>query len=430
MQLKPPKSIRGKLALATCSMLTGMPQGANAAGADSPWELDTAVLYYSEKDRVEVVEPVVRLRKEIDDDEFISVRIVYDSLTGSSANGAIPTDQPQTFTSPSGHKTYTTDPNETPLDPTFHDARYALSAEWEKPLGELTRGVFSANASNEYDYMSLGVSAVVSRDFNLRNTTLTAGASYNADQVDPVGGVPVGLTNMPQFPAVKATEGDSDDKTVSELLLGVTQVVSRRTLVQLNYSFGSDSGYLTDPYKLLSVVNGATGELGTVIPGSEPYRYEKRPDTRDRHAVYWKTVHQLSDDVIRVSYRYYWDDWDITSHTLDFRYRYELRNRHYLEPHVRYYAQTEAEFYRHSLIDGESVEYASADYRLGEMTTTTVGLKYGFPTGKNGEFGVRAEYMVQSGDSTPDDAIGVQRQQDLFPDVEAVIFQLNYSLLF
>ena len=428
MQLKPPKSIRGKLALATCSMLTGVPQGADAADADSPWEVDTAVLYYSEKDRVDVFEPVVRLRKEIDDDEFVSVRLVYDSLTGSSANGAIPTGQPQTFTTPSGASTYTTGPNETPLDPTFKDTRVAVSGEWETPLGERTRGIFSAHTSNEYDYTSMGAAAVLSRDYNMRNTTLTLGASYNSDEVDPVGGIPVGLTNMPQFPAVKATEGQSDDKTVSELLLGVTQVVSRRTLMQLNYSFGSDSGYLTDPYKLLSVVDGTSGELNSDL--NNQYRYEKRPDARDRHAVFWKTVHQLKEDVIHVSYRYYWDDWDINSHTLDFRYRHELGSQHYLEPHLRYYTQTEAEFYRHSLIAGENVEYATADYRLGEMTTTTVGLKYGFPTGKNGEFGVRAEYMVQSGDSTPSDAIGVQRQQDLFPDVEAVIFQINYSLLF
>lgn len=44
------------------------------------------------------------------------------------------------------------------------------------------------------------------------------------------------------------------------------------------------------------------------------------------------------------------------------------------------------------------------------------------------EFGVRLEQMIQQAD--PSQVIGNQASQDLVPDVEAMILQLNYTLQF
>jgi len=415
MQLKKPDSIRQALAVATCGLFTGM----TAAHAQDPWQVDSAILIYSEQNRVSAIEPVVRMKKQLSEDESIVLKVVVDALTGSSPSGAVPSTAPQTFTSPSGNKTYTTPANEIPLDPSFRDARVAFSFDWTRPLGTGRRIVYTGHASKEHDYTSLGAGATLSQDFNNRNTTLTAGLSYNFDQVAPEGGVPLGLTTHPAFPALKATSGGSDDKNVLDALLGVTQVINRRTLMQFNYTYGRDSGYLTDPYKLVSVVDPVTGlPLQTI--------HEKRPDERVRNALYWKTLKAYDKDVLNVSYRYYWDDWGINAHTIDLRYRYNLGGR-YLEPHLRYSKQTgAADFYRPYLRSGESVSYASADYRLAEMTTTTIGLKYGIPA-KTGEFAVRLEYMIQTGEDRPAGAPGQLASQDLFPDTKAIILQIGYS---
>lgn len=415
MQLTNPPQVRRKLALATASLLGAVGPAAQAATADD-WDIDTGVLYYSEDSRVTAIEPVIRARKEIGDDEYMTYRLVVDSLTGSSANGAIATSSPQTFTSPSGNATYTTPANTTPLDPTFLDTRVALNAEWEKPLNRYLKGIFAVNASTEYDYTSLGVSATLSRDFNQRNTTLSAGLSYNLDTIEPVGGIPDGLTAMPTTTSVqKSTLGSSDDKTVADFLIGITQVIDRKTLMQFNYTYGMDDGYLTDPYKILSVVTAPSSET---LAGT-PYLYENRPDSRARNALYWKTVHQFNEDVINFSYRYYWDDWGITSHTLDAHYRFEMGGGHYLMPHARYYLQDKADFYNYKLVDGNIPQYASADYRLAEMSTTTLGLKYGIQMANDSEFSVRAEMLTQQSEGDAP-----------FPDVDAMILQLNYSFLF
>ncbi|MDT8384869.1 MAG: DUF3570 domain-containing protein [Gammaproteobacteria bacterium] len=432
MQLKKshntPRNIRRQLAAATCGLLAGAGHAGGLVASGNNWKIDSALLIYAEKDRVALVEPVLSLSKEIDDDEFINVRIVADVLTGASPNGAVPADTPQTFTTPSGKSTYTEAANTTPLDDTFKDSRGALNVEWDTPLGNNLRGTFGGNFSNEHDYLSTGFSANFAQDINQRHTTLALGLSFNNDTVSPEGGVPVGLTVMPVYPGVKATDGSKQDKTVKEVLFGVTQIIDRSSLMQLNYSRGQSDGYLTDPYKILSVLeDDGTGNLR----GTTPYVYESRPDQRNYQILFWKGVHQLpNENVLNLSYRYFWDDWGIQSHTVDLRYRFDFAGGHYLQPHLRYYQQAQADFYRQTLIDGEetTLAYASADYRLGEFTTQTIGVKYGYQFHNGAELNLRVEMIEQNGKDRSADAIGKLQNQQLFPDNEAYLLQAGVSL--
>ena len=139
--------------------------------------------------------------------------------------------------------------------------------------------------------------------------------------------------------------------------------------------------------------------------------------------------------MINVSYRYHTDDWDINSHTIDFHYRYELSGGAYLQPHLRYYSQSAAEFYTHNLnptqlasaLSAPTTSYASADYRLGEFTTTTVGLKYTQPLGKNQEFNIRAELITQANEVVDSVFTGDPTTQDVAPDLDATVIQFGYS---
>lgn len=450
MQLKPPsgsqakkqlsgtpKRIRESLAIATCSLLASTSQTVTAEEFQPPWEIDASLLIYEEKDRVSALKPMLGLRKEIGDDEYLSIRLVADALTGASPNGAVPTDTPQTFTSPSGESSYTTQANETPLDDSFEDFRASISTEWEKPISETLKRIYGFNFSYEHDYTSLGLSSTFNKDLNHKHTTLTIGASVNFDRVRPEGSTPEGLTTMPTT-AFPGPPGDDDDdeeegagesKNVGELMLGITQIINRHTLAQLNYSIGYSSGYLNDPYKIITVLeNDGSGNLRTT---DSPYLFENRPDKRIYQSVYWKGIHQLTnEDVINISYRYFWDDWDITSHTIDLRYRWEMGGGHYLQPHVRHYQQNAARFYRQTLVDGEenNIEHVSADYRLGDFTTKTIGLKYGIFFDSGAEINIRMETIQQRGETRKSDAVGKLSNIDLYPDMDATIVQAGLSL--
>lgn len=435
MQLKKrkPRNIRQQLAVATCGLLAGTSHAGSLIASGDNWKVDSALLIYAEKDRVELAEGVLRLSKEIDDDEYINTRIVTDVLTGSSPNGAVSSNAPQTFTNPSGKSTYTEPANATPLNHTFKDFRTAINLEWDAPINRTLRGALSGNFSREYDYVSTGIAATLSQDINQRNTTFTLGISSNNDTWDPVGGVPVGFAAMPPAPASKAISGAKTDKTIKEILFGVTQIISRHTLMQANYSWGEGDGYLTDPYKILSVLaNDGTGNLRA----TNPYVYENRPDKRIYQSVFLKGVHQFNNasffnkSVLNVSYRYFWDDWGVQSHTVDMRYRFDFDGGHYLQPHLRYYTQGKADFYRQTIIDGEEITLAaaSADYRLGEFVTQTIGLKYGYEFKNGAEINFRAELITQKGRDQNSDAVGILQNQKLFPDNDAYLIQGGVSL--
>jgi len=215
------------------------------------------------------------------------------------------------------------------------------------------------------------------------------------------------------------------------VLLGLTQVINRQTLMQFNYTYSNVSGYQNDAFKIVPLVDsgGLPATASTsLIAGDLPYLYENRPDSRTRHALFWKTVYSPGEDVLRFSFRHYWDDWGIDSDTLDLRYRYKLSDSNYLQPHLRFYSQSAADFYAHSLVDGATLpQYVTADHRLGEFDSTTLGLKWGHVLGPDNEFSTRLEIMQQDS-KVVGVTIGDQNSNDIAPDLDAIMFSVGYSL--
>ncbi|MDH3590652.1 MAG: DUF3570 domain-containing protein [Planctomycetota bacterium] len=416
------------MAVACGSLLGAAPVRAVAAEdvESKKWFFDTGLHYYDESDRVTDVSLSGQARRLWINGKSLILRLTVDTLTGASASGAAPATAPQTFTTPSAAASYQTVAGETPLDPTFLDTRVAVSANFIRPIGRNQRIDVGLSASNEYDYLHLGANASWMRDFNDRNTTLTIGTSIAADSVDPVGGAPVPLADMLPAGDLSNKLGD-DDKTIADLLVGVTQVFGKRTIGQFNYSFSRASGYLTDPYKILSVVDPITGDPAPGPGGLNRFVFESRPEDRTKHGLYAGMKRAVAArGVLDVSYRFATDDWNVDSHTLDLRYRFGL-GAGYLQPHVRYYMQSEAEFYSRVLFDGAPLpRFATADYRLGDLDSFTVGAKYGRPLSKGREWSLRLEYYRQSGSVPGDVRVGSLAGADLFPDVEASIVQAGF----
>lgn len=102
-----------------------------AQAEDNGWQVDTAALYYKEADnRVTAVEPVVNLKKDFGDEQVFNFKLVLDTLSGASPNGAAPANVAQTFSGPSGGNAKVTPAGKLPLDEAFEDRRVALSSSW------------------------------------------------------------------------------------------------------------------------------------------------------------------------------------------------------------------------------------------------------------------------------------------------------------
>ena len=69
-----------------------------------------------------------------------------------------------------------------------------------------------------------------------KNTTLSVGLAYAADTVELVGDAPVPFSNQ------SAAKGaNSESKDTVDVMLGMTQILSKNTLMQVNYSASSCS---------------------------------------------------------------------------------------------------------------------------------------------------------------------------------------------
>jgi len=436
MQLKKP--IGSSLAAATCGLLGVLPAAPVAAQEAPDWEIDSSLLYYGEdNNRVTDGSLMISARRRLDEDRSYNLTLTVDSLTGATPSGAVPANVVQTFTGPSGGGSYVVQPGETPYDTNFLDTRIALSGSWNQALGDAMRYGIGFSSSDEYDYLHLGLNGRLERDFNNRNTTVFVGAAFGQDKVKPVGGTPVGLA--PMFGEDDENEEDDDEdrnvdltKDVVDVLFGVTQVLSRRSLLELSFSYCQSDGYLTDPYKILSVVDPLTG---APVPGLEDevpylYLYEKRPDSRAKQSLFAEWRHAFDRDSMAINFRLMDDDWGVQSQTVDARYRWNINDDSYLEPHLRYYTQSAADFYRTVLFQGDpQPDFASADHRLADMGAYTAGFKYGRRT-QRGEFSIRLEYYRQEGDPSPGSAVGDLASFELVPPLTAIIAQFGYKFRF
>lgn len=399
--------------------------------APSPkWQFDGAGLLYSEKGRAKVIEPQARITRLFADGQSFSATLGLDVITGASPTGAIPTTSVQTTTTPSGNVSTQT-ANEVPTHP-FNDNRAGLDLEWAKPFGGWLTPTLGTHASIEKDYRSLGGTAKLSVAMMRKLTTVTVGAGYNEDRVDPTGG-----TRAPLTDGTFLIRTGPNPKRVRSALAGVSRVLTRRWLFGVTGSRSTEHGYLTDPYKVISVLDSTGAPVGLLT--------DSRPSSRTRYDVLASSVYHLTSNILYASYRYYWDDWGVTSHTADARYRVEMPNQSYLQPHIRYYFQTRANFFQFGLPQGAPLpEFATSDTRLGDLRTVTLGATYGFhPAGGPGELSLRAEYIRQWGKGSgepsqdtggefeaPGQAAAASGPVDFIPPVDIGSIVVGYSIPF
>ena len=421
---------------ASCALLgASAAQSQEAAGTqkeESPLNrllegvsFDSALAYYREDGRIQAVEPVVNVSKTFAGGDVASLNVTFDSLSGASPNGALPSNVPQTFASPSGtslttgRHLYSIAPGRLPADPHYQDDRIAAAGDWQLPLSRLTHLSLGGKLSGEDDFISATLSASIAQDFNERNTTLLLGINNEFDSLKPIGGAPVPDSDYAAF--------DKDGNKTKDgvgVLLGLTQVMTRHWLSELNLSWDRFHGYLNDPYKITSVLDAAGNTLG--------YVYESRPDERTRKSAYLENRVGWSTGSAGLALRYMQDDWGIHSDTAQAHVHFSFADRQqYLEPSMRWYRQSAADFYTPWLTEAKPASgFEASDSRLGAFHAFTYGVKYAYKLSSGAglagsEFSVRLEYYQQIQDQRLAAPVLLQNL-DLYPGLKAVLVQFGW----
>lgn len=413
-------------------------------------QLETSILIYQEAGgRVHAIEPQATLAVHGVDNQVLKLGLTADAVTGATPNGATPANQVQTFVTPlkaSGSSTtvttasggstvihlpptpgqvaqaalgrqYTVPANALPVDRGFFDRRYAGTFSWSQPLGGITEVGFGGGYSTEHDFSAITANAHIAQSFNGNNSTLSLTGDFERDSSFPYGGVPTPLTSMNARWKTPKSRG----RTQADVIVGLTEVMTRRWLMQLNYSYGISNGYQNDPYKIISVVDPTSGEPLN-------YLYENRPSSRTRQSVYMDNKIDFGPSITDLSGRYYKDSWGIRAISAELSERLELLRWLYIEPNVRWYHQTAANFFHYYLVSGQSLPaYASADSRLARFTALTYGMQIGVNITPTSEIYVRGAYYKQKGVGHPAGAIGQLRNQNLFSGIKATWIMIGYT---
>lgn len=422
--MAPRASLRGTLAAITASLI-----GSSAAQAQGPNSTETSILIYSEKDKTKATEASFNYTKALKNNIGMNLRLTFDALSGSTPTGESPSKYVQTYTRPSGGQGILVPAGQHPLDDHFEDTRYGADLTFSRPITRLTNAKAGVRWSAEADYKSLGINAGITQDLNQRNTTIGLSAAVNRDKVSPVGGFYAPLTEVGSLNNETSDERrarfEGRTKNVYDVVASIGQVIDRKTVLRVSGSVTRSNGYLTDPYKILSVVQAP----GDADPG-EPVTavYERRPGWRQQNAVMAQMKRQVGGIAGDVSYRYFWDDWGVRSHVVDVAWHMAFISRSALMPRVRWYRQSAADFHTPFLIDGApNPNYASADSRLAKLQAMTFGLGLSVPVKPGTKVNFSVEYYRQRGDVQAPDAFGSSVPQDLFSNLDVIMVRLGYA---
>ncbi|MCM5679895.1 DUF3570 domain-containing protein [Schlegelella sp. S2-27] len=203
----------------------------------------------------------------------------------------------------------------------------------------------SVSNSREPDYVAKAFSVDVSQDVFGGMTTVNLGFTRGSDEVG------------------RSDTGFFDNAKHWRYRLGATQILTPAWLASANVEVVSDSGYLGNPYRVARV-------FGAAVP-------ERNPRTRSSRALKFRVVGApWAGSSVHAEYRYFWDNWDIKAHTVQFGYSRYFGEKWLADWYLRYHKQSKALFYSDNAT--EESTYVSRNRQLSTFNTLGLGAKVSY----------------------------------------------------
>lgn len=242
--------------------------------------------------------------------------------------------------------------------------------------------------SSEYDYFSAGVGGSYTKLLNEKNTELSVNANVYIDtwnaiyptELRPFGENGNGLNNSlftqntitgntnynPRF-----SEFKDEGRNSYSLGFGFSQILHKNVQGSLALDFVQQQGLLSTPFQRVYFGDVADSFIDNFQLADA---VERLPDSRFKVAVGGRLNWYLNETfTIRTFYRYYFDDWGITSHTASFEVPIKITDKFTLYPSYRFYNQTAADYFRPYESALSTDEFYTSDYDLSEYSANQIG---------------------------------------------------------
>jgi len=215
--------------------------------------------------------------------------------------------------------------------------------------------------SDESDYSADSFNIGVSQDFFGDLTTISLGYSLGQDEVRRNG-----------------DPGFADAIERQNYRLGISQILTRNTLMGLSLETVTDEGFLNNPYRSVRFVDSGS----SIGYSYEPETYP-RTRTSDAVAVRWR-YYLPYRAALHAEYRRYEDTWDISADTFDIGYSHPLESGWLFEGKLRFYSQSKADFYSDLFPRSQSQNFLARDKELSTFSSQTVHLGVSYDIVRSG----------------------------------------------
>lgn len=289
--------------------------------------------------------------------------------------------------------------------------------------------IWGANVSvaNEYDYFSFGIGANYTWLFNQQNTEVAIKGNIFLDQWRPVYPTEIKSYNETNgnlfrgfFDGVSILDqnGNPIDKSSAnawkpyntELVIdkgrntytgsiSFSQILSKKMQFSVFADIVMQNGWLSNPMQRVYFKNrpnfyiGKANDISSYTTTSNKGVFqladdiERLPDSRIKFPLGMRLNYYINEFlVIKTYYRYYFDDWGITSQTANIELPIKIGEKFTLYPNYRYYTQTQADYFAPYEEHLTTQKFYTSDYDLSAFNSNQYGfgVRYTDIFAKNG----------------------------------------------
>ncbi len=258
----------------------------------------------------------------------------------------------------------------------YADTRIYPSLTWSME-NEKKGTTFSAgvSSSSEFDYQSLGANIGFSKKTKDRNGEFSARLQGYFDQVHLIA--PEELRGIS---GVK--DQGSSSRTTMAASLSWSQVINKNLQVAFLADLVNQQGFLSLPFYRVYFADGSVHQ-------------EQLPDRRFKLPLGIRANYFLGDRfIIRTYYRYYKDDWGISSHTVNLEVPVKITPFFSISPFYRFYNQTATKYFAGYQQHTAQNEYYTSNYDLSKFNSNFLGAGVRLAP-PNGIFGMQHFNMIE-----------------------------------
>ncbi len=211
--------------------------------------------------------------------------------------------------------------------------------------------------------MSFGYTRSIESDYDA--TTLSIGISQ--DMFGDLTTVSLGFAIGDNIVGQNGNDAFEEDTRVRSYRVSVSQILTKRLVMALAFETITDEGFLNNPYRSVRYVDGTS-------PVGYSFQPEVYPGTRTSSALALRGNYYLEQRAaLHAGYRVFSDSWGIDANSIEFGYTLPYGDAWILEASVRFYDQSDADFYADLFPFQDAQNYLARDKELSEFSSVTLG---------------------------------------------------------